>query len=266
MPIRVRGRIHLVRGTRTRSWAFARQILFFDTRSFAIRTFTFVLVISLRFRASCRLDGAKSARTKHKSMGMQKRAVAQNRRCTAADYRKLFAANSDQFRQLCRMLTCHEQRARTSLEKALDQSLKSASLVFRECMLHWARRLIIKSCIESTKSEIRSAARSFSSSETQQPDVNTMAQPLLMMAPEIVRENLPALDPLSRFVIALRVLEGYSHWETALLLDVDERTCIVAYLWASTAMLNAITLESGEPTEASTMMSYLSGPGMRIGS
>lgn len=161
----------------------------------------------------------------------------QGDRCTPEDYRGLFTREADQLHLLCRALTGDDHRAQLSFQDALAQSLASANGVFREWMSSWARRQIIKSCIRTMATEIQSVARSFSPFTTYRSLSDAAAsEQLRTMAPTLLEKKLLALDPLSRFVIVLRVLENYSRRETALLLDVDEMTCASAYLLAAASM------------------------------
>jgi len=69
-------------------------------------------------------------------------------KCTKGDYRRLFAEAAEPLRELCYMLTSNVELSDKILEAALEQSLKGAETVFRNWMLSWARRLVIKACIE----------------------------------------------------------------------------------------------------------------------
>ncbi len=151
-------------------------------------------------------------------------------RCTAEDYRELFASKEDEFEWLCYALTGNSRYADLSLDHAFEESLQSGTRVFREWMLSWARRLIIKSCIAAMDSEIQHVARDLSPGKIQLP-AHRKQDPdqLRKMARDVLQKRLLALDVLSRFVVVLRTLEGYSRRETTLLLDVDEMTCAVVH-------------------------------------
>jgi DNA-directed RNA polymerase specialized sigma24 family protein len=168
---------------------------------------------------------------------MRMRENIQGDRCNAEDYRGLFAREADQLHLLCNTLTGDESRSRLSFDDALNRSLESANGVFREWMPSWARRQVIKSCIRTMVSDIRSLARSFSPSRTNQSLLDSeISEQVCKMAPAVLQGKLLALDVLSRFVIVLRITENYSRRETALLLDVDEMTCASAYLRAGASM------------------------------
>jgi hypothetical protein len=154
---------------------------------------------------------------------------AQSDRCTVDDYRRLFASNPDRLQWLCQTLTGDEHRARLSFDHALDLSLDSATLVFREWMSTWAQRLIIKSCITTMDSDIQKAARSVPPFQANRSlSDSRVAEQLLQMASEFLQEKLLGLNVFSRFVVVLRFLEHYSRRETALLLNVNEMLCAVA--------------------------------------
>jgi DNA-directed RNA polymerase specialized sigma24 family protein len=181
------------------------------------------------------------------------RTTVQPERCSPEDYRSLFHSNAESLLGLCRTLTGDERRARLSFDNALNRCVESANVVFREWMLSWARRLIIKSCIAAMRSEIQSAAHRFSASTINRPlPETTRARHLSKMAPEELETKLLRADTLCRFVVVLRVVENYSRRETALLLDVDEIICTSAHLWACAATLNSMPWPEGYPENGMT--------------
>lgn len=151
-------------------------------------------------------------------------------RCTADDFKKLFASCTDQLQGLSYTLTGDPHRARVSFDHALQESLESANLVFREWMMQWARRLIVKACIAEMDSEIKRTARKLSLGINKGTLPRSGAFDFLPTnTPELFQEQLLTLDAVSRFVVVLRVLEGYSRRETALLLGIDEAICDAAH-------------------------------------
>src|SRR5215813_1738741 len=74
-----------------------------------------------------------------------------NDRCTENDYRTLFATSVEELRWLCYTLTGNDSLSDKAMDAALEQSLKGANRVFREWMLSWARRLIIRFCIGAVR-------------------------------------------------------------------------------------------------------------------
>jgi DNA-directed RNA polymerase specialized sigma24 family protein len=156
-----------------------------------------------------------------------------NEKCTAGDYRRLFASSTEELRWLCYTLTGDAQLTEKALDAALEQSLKGASHVFREWMMNWTRRLLIKYCITVVRPSQSALARSayplfpmrFEMARAEQV-AEVLAQPS-----EILQQKLWKLDDLSRFVFVLRALEGYSRHDAALLLDIDDRACEWIYVW-----------------------------------
>jgi DNA-directed RNA polymerase specialized sigma24 family protein len=162
-------------------------------------------------------------------------------RCTQSDYVRLFADSAEPLHWLCYTLTGDEELSERVLNAALEQSLKGANSVFREWMVSWARRLLIKFCAEIVQPWKSSAAAD--------------RYPLLPMTLEMVKregldaelrvpsmklqESLLHLDPLSRFVFVLRAIEGYSRRETSLLLNIDDRICEWTYARAAEAIEEA---------------------------
>jgi DNA-directed RNA polymerase specialized sigma24 family protein len=189
---------------------------------------------------------------------MQAGTNARSDRCTVDDYRRLFASNPDRLQWLCQTLTCDKHRARLSFDHALDQSLDSASLVFREWMLTWAQRLIIKSCITTMHSDIQKAAGSVSAFPANRSlSDSRVSEQLLQMASEFLQEKLLALDVFSRFVVVLRFLKHYSRRETALLLNVNEMLCAAAEFPAAAWVLSLPDANKGLRIEEKAMTTGL---------
>lgn len=161
-----------------------------------------------------------------------------NERCTSNDYRRLFAGSTERLRWLCYMLTGNEALSEKLLNAALEQSLKGSDHVFREWMVSWARRLIIRVCIETMRPQIDGISRSaylLPPMRLGAIDSERLSD-VLSLPPEVFQERLLQLDVLSRFVFVLRGLEGYSRRETSLLLNIDDRACEWIYVRASEAM------------------------------
>src|ERR1700745_414834 len=72
---------------------------------------------------------------------------SKNDRCTEQDYRSLFETSAEELRWLCHTLTGDDSLSGKVMDTALEQSPKSVNQVFREWMVSWARRLIIRFCI-----------------------------------------------------------------------------------------------------------------------
>jgi DNA-directed RNA polymerase specialized sigma24 family protein len=158
-------------------------------------------------------------------------------RCTEQDYRNLFATSAEELRWLGYTLTGDDSLSEKVMDAALEQSLKGASRVFREWMLSWARRLIIRFCIGAVQpaaglnqSTYRKSPADFATVDAE--DVSA----ILDLPSDRLQEKMLELDPLPRFVFALRAIEEYSRRDTALLLDIDDRTCEFAYWRAAQAL------------------------------
>ncbi len=159
-------------------------------------------------------------------------------KCTEGDCRALFASSKEELRWLCYTLTGDSALSDKALDAALQQSLKGASQVFREWMLSWARRLIIKFCIVT----VRPSESPLALSAYPLCPVSSRALPvddireLLSLPSTTLQQTLMRLDALSRFVFTLRALEGYTRRDTALLLNIDDRACEWVYGWAVTRL------------------------------
>jgi DNA-directed RNA polymerase specialized sigma24 family protein len=172
-------------------------------------------------------------------------ATLQQDRCAANDYVRLFADSASSLRWLCCTLTGNDELSEKILSAALEHSLKGAERVFRDWMLGWARRLVIRACIELTKpwSEL------FSQSTYPLPPMildsvnrDHLAE-LADLPADLLQQALLRQDSLSRFVFVLRALEGYSRRDTALLLNLDDRTCEWIYVRAVSALHNGAQQE-----------------------
>lgn len=154
-----------------------------------------------------------------------------NARCEESDFRRVFGSSTSQLHWLCYTLTGSEELARKVLDAALEQSLKGAGSVFREWMVSWARRLVIKVCIVTVRPSSCDVGRDLHSSQwIQFAAVDSEQLDLALSLPsDVLQQKLLRLDTLSRFVFVLRALEGYSRRDTALLLDLDDRTCELVY-------------------------------------
>jgi DNA-directed RNA polymerase specialized sigma24 family protein len=160
-----------------------------------------------------------------------------NERCSRQDYRDLFSTAAEELRWLCYTLTGDGSMSEKAMDAAMEQSLKGADRVFREWMLSWARRLIIRFCIGA----VRPAAgvnqrncRPFSD-ERIPVDAEDISS-ILELPSELLQRKLLQLGPLLRFVFALRAIEEYSRRDTALLLEIDDRTCELVYCQAVQAL------------------------------
>jgi DNA-directed RNA polymerase specialized sigma24 family protein len=161
-----------------------------------------------------------------------------NNKCTKSDYRQLFAESAEPLRWLCVTLTGDEALSEQILDAALHQCLKGAEQVFREWMVSWARRLIVKVCIETVRPWTSKPAQEFYPLPSMRLDFNKDTQPDLELTQpsELLQQKLLGLDPLSRFVLVLRGIEGYSRRETSLFLNIDDRACEWICLWAAEAL------------------------------
>ena len=159
-------------------------------------------------------------------------------RCTQDDYVRLFADSAEPLHWLCYTLTADEELTRRVLNAALEQSLKGANNVFREWMVSWARRLLIKVCAEIIQPWKSAATVEFYPLLPMRLDAvkREGLDAVLALPSEVLQESLVRLDPLSRFVFVLRAIEGYSRRETSLLLNIDDRLCEWTYVRAAEAM------------------------------
>jgi DNA-directed RNA polymerase specialized sigma24 family protein len=180
-----------------------------------------------------------------------------NDRCTSNDYRRLFAGSAERLRWLCYILTGNQELSEKLLDAALEQSLKGSDHVFREWMVSWARRLIIRVCIDTMRPRLVAVAKDaylLPPMRLDAIDPDRLAEVLSLPA-EVFQDRLLEQDVLSRFVFVLRALEGYSRRETSLMLDIDDRSCEWVYLRTAEAMevdsvLAERSLVSGPPPSA----------------
>lgn len=161
-----------------------------------------------------------------------------NDRCSEQDYRNLFTTSAQELRWLCHTLTGDDSLSEKAMDAALEQSLKGPNRVFREWMLSWARRLIIRFCVGAVRPAGASNRESNNAFATVQfkPVNAEEVDEILSLPADRLQGKLLQLDPLPRFVFALRAIEEYSRRDTALLLDIDDRTCEWAYCQAIEAL------------------------------
>ena len=105
------------------------------------------------------------------------------------------------------------------------------------------RRLIIKFCITTVRPAELSPVQLSNSSKA----VNGRhIQELLSQPSEALQKLLLQVEPLPRFVFVIRAMEGCNRRDTALLLNIDDRTCESAYAYAVEALRKKhLTGESG---------------------
>src|SRR5215472_15040333 len=173
-----------------------------------------------------------------------------NDKCTKNDYRQLFAGSAEPLRWLCSTLTGDEQLTDTIQDAALAQSLKDAGQVFREWMMSWARRVVIKTCIQTMRpwqSSLAQEAYQLYPMRLDAIDPGNLAR-VVNLPREVLQQRLLRLDVLSRFVFVMRALEGYLRRETALLLNIDDRACEWICLRAARNLHQHEEIDSGSQT------------------
>jgi DNA-directed RNA polymerase specialized sigma24 family protein len=158
--------------------------------------------------------------------------------CGQNDFQRLFEDSASQLHWLCYTLTGDEELTSRVFEAALEQSLKGADGVFREWMLSWARRLTIKVCITLVRpAAVKIVQRPYFSQLMPSGLVSSSdLDDLLSQPSELLQQQVLQLDNLQRFVFVLRALEGYSRRDTALLLELDDRSCEWAFSQATWAL------------------------------
>ena len=162
-------------------------------------------------------------------------ATLQQDRCTQNDYVRLFADSAEPLQWLCYTLTGDKELSEKVLSAALEQSLKGADRVFRDWMVSWARRLIIQACIRLMRPTGQSMEECFCLHK-REDGISDLLEIALSQPSELLQQRLLNLDPLPRFVFVLRALEGYGRRDTALLLEIGDRTCESIYISALEAV------------------------------
>jgi DNA-directed RNA polymerase specialized sigma24 family protein len=162
--------------------------------------------------------------------------MLQQDRCTQNDYVQLFADSAEPLRWLCYTLTGDKALSEKVLSAAFEQSLKGADRVFRDWMVSWARRLIIQACIRLMRPTAQSMEECVCIHHRKEDGISELLELALSQPSEVLQQRLLNLDPLPRFVFVLRALEGYSRRDTALLLEIGDRTCESIYIEALDAV------------------------------
>lgn len=163
-------------------------------------------------------------------------AMLQQDRCTQNDYVQLFADSAEPLRWLCYTLTGDKALSEKVLSAAFEQSLKGADRVFRDWMVSWARRLIVQACIRLMRPTAQSMEECVCIHHRKEDGISELLELALSQPSEVLQQRLLNLDPLPRFVFVLRALEGYSRRDTALLLEIGDRTCESIYIEALDAV------------------------------
>jgi DNA-directed RNA polymerase specialized sigma24 family protein len=172
-------------------------------------------------------------------------------RGTEQDWRGLLASSSEELRWLCYTLTGDKDLSEKAPDAALQQSLKGAGQVFREWMPNWIRRLIIKFCIVSVRPADSPAAQRRPPFPVATNFVSREHLERVLSQPSpVLQQKLLRLEAVSRFVFVLRAIEGYSRRDTALLLNIDDRTCEWVFLQAAAALDSNPILMEHEPAAA----------------
>ncbi len=159
-------------------------------------------------------------------------------RCATSDCVELFTNSAHPLQWLCSTLTGDKALSDRVVEAALEQSLKGADRVFREWMVSWARRLIIKACAEIVKPRLSAASDEFQQMFPMRPQAidRDRVEALVNVPSSILQSWLLQLEPLCRFVFVLRAIEGYTRRDTSLLLNADDSLCEWAYVCALETM------------------------------
>jgi DNA-directed RNA polymerase specialized sigma24 family protein len=163
-----------------------------------------------------------------------------NDRCSQQDYRDLFSTAAEELRWLCYTLTGDESMSEKAMDAAMEQSLKGANHVFREWMLSWARRLIIRFCIGAVRPAGINQRNCRPFSDRIAVDAEDISS-ILKLPSELLQHKLLQQDSLPRFVFVLRAIEEYSRRDTALLLEIDDRTCESVYSQAVQALRSKVS-------------------------
>jgi DNA-directed RNA polymerase specialized sigma24 family protein len=160
-------------------------------------------------------------------------------KCTESDYQRMFTTSREQLHWLCYTLTGNAELSDQALDAALQQSLKGAGEVFRDWMWSWARRLIVKLCIAIVRpSAPKSEDRTCTCRDAESGSLSASEREILLsLPPEELQRRLLGIEPLERFAFVLRAFEGYSRHDAALLLDIEDRLCELAYLRAAKTLV-----------------------------
>ena len=176
-----------------------------------------------------------------------------NQKCDDSNLRALFAASKEDLCWLCHTLTGNAELSGQVVEAALEQSLKGANEVFRDWMLSWARRLIIKFCVTTVRPGESAQPQSGLSPISFGAVNRDQLREVLSLPSAALQEVLLQLDTLSRFVFVLRAIEGYTRRDTALLLSIDDRTCEWVYVRAIETLGTDLAHETEQDSSAVPM-------------
>ena len=131
---------------------------------------------------------------------------------TREDFIKVFHEGTNELYQLSFLLTGDHEKAEKCLVSGIEDCVKE-NRVFREWARSWAKRVIVENAIRELMPRPSlpgspPSATVFSHSEQSSGSAGHFDQ-----------ETVLELEDFDRFVFATSVLENYSHYECALLLD-----------------------------------------------
>ena len=150
------------------------------------------------------------------------------------------ASDAGRMYWLALVLTDDEKLA-TSLTREHIAELVAGNPVFVRWTERWSRRMIIKSCIAAKQAELAADQSNNDSWDAAAAEIEiSNAQPLHELQIDSIQRSVRSLPLLPRFLLVMNVLEGYSLYDAALLLQIQRSTCEAALRYAYAALTNAV--------------------------
>ena len=136
----------------------------------------------------------------------------ENAHATSDDFCRVFTEDMDDLYQLAFVLTCDPANAERCFVAGVEDCLAS-NHVFRGWARSWAKRTIVRRAIRLLQPQPKHKTSSGNSISRKR------AEMVIAPAGDFDRDKVLALGDFERFVFALSILEKYSSYECAILLD-----------------------------------------------
>ncbi len=151
-----------------------------------------------------------------------------------------FALAAGRMYWLALVLTDDEKLAGSLTHDNIEQ-LVTGNAVFVHWIGRWSRRIIIKACIAAKQADLAVDQRNTASWDAATADIEIVnAQLLREFSIDSIQRSARSLPLLPRFLFVMNVLEGYSLYDAAQLLQIPRNICEAALRYAFAALTDAI--------------------------
>jgi DNA-directed RNA polymerase specialized sigma24 family protein len=135
-----------------------------------------------------------------------------NEYATREDFCRVFTENLNGLYQLSYVLTGEDEKAKRCFVAGFEDSIKSKT-IFKDWVLSWAKRTIIKSAIRALQTQPVDAESSLAANV-----ISEKGKLRIIRDGHLEIDSVLALEDFDRVVFVMTVLERYSDHESALLI------------------------------------------------